>query len=48
LVRVLPEIASHLDAWVVMHEDLRAVKRVRLVFDHLVAELVSARRTMCG
>jgi DNA-binding transcriptional LysR family regulator len=39
LVRVLPELAFHLDAWVVMHEDLRAVSRVRLVFDHLVAEL---------
>jgi DNA-binding transcriptional LysR family regulator len=39
LVRVLPELAFHLDAWVVMHEDLRAVSRVRLVFDHLVAQM---------
>jgi len=39
LVRVLPDLAFHLDAWVVMHEDLRAVTRVRLVFDHLVAAL---------
>jgi DNA-binding transcriptional LysR family regulator len=39
LVRVLPELGSHLDAWVVMHEDLRAVHRVRLVFEHLVAQI---------
>ncbi|WP_437894774.1 LysR family transcriptional regulator [Sorangium sp. So ce124] len=39
LVRVLPALAFHLDAWVVMHEDLRAVRRVRLVFEHLVAQL---------
>lgn len=39
LVRVLPKVAFHLDAWVVTHEDLRAVGRVRAVFDHLVAEL---------
>ncbi len=36
LVRVLPSVAFHLDAWVVTHEDLRAVGRVRAVFDHLV------------
>ncbi|WP_437618194.1 LysR family transcriptional regulator [Sorangium sp. So ce1151] len=39
LVRVLPALAFHLDVWVVMHEDLRAVRRVRLVFEHLVAQL---------
>lgn len=39
LVRVLPSLAFHLDAWVVTHADLRAVRRVRLVFDHLVARL---------
>lgn len=39
LVRVLPELAFHLNAWVVMHEDLRAARRVRLVFEHLVAQL---------
>jgi hypothetical protein len=26
-------------AWVVMHEDLRRVARVRAVFDHLVERL---------
>ena len=41
LVRVLPKLAFHLDAWVVMHEDLRAVNRIRLVFDHLVAQLAA-------
>lgn len=39
LQRVLPDLTLHLDAWVVMHEDLRAVARVRLVFDHLIAGL---------
>lgn len=39
LVRVLPTLSFHLDAWVVMHEDLRAMSRMRLVFDHLVAGL---------
>lgn len=39
LVRVLPSTAFHLEAWVVMLADLRAVARVRLVFDHLVAGL---------
>lgn len=39
LERVLPEVALHLDAWVVTHEELRAVRRVRAVFDHLVAAL---------
>lgn len=39
LVRVLPALSFHLDAWVVMHEDLRAMSRMRLVFDHLVARL---------
>ncbi|WP_437732703.1 LysR family transcriptional regulator [Sorangium sp. So ce1335] len=39
LVRVLPALAFHLDVWVVMHEDLRAVRRVRLVFELLVAQL---------
>jgi DNA-binding transcriptional LysR family regulator len=40
LVHLLPEaLAYDLDTWVVMHEDLRAVRRVRLVFDRLVARL---------
>ncbi len=40
LRRVLPQIRFDLDAWLVMHEDLRATARVRLLFDHLVAVLI--------
>jgi len=40
LVPVLPRAISFaLDMWLVMHEDLRASRRVRLLFDHLVPEL---------
>jgi DNA-binding transcriptional LysR family regulator len=39
LVRVVPQFTFQLEAWVVMHEDLRASARVRAVFDHLVASL---------
>jgi DNA-binding transcriptional LysR family regulator len=39
LVRVLPKLAFWLEAWVVTHEDLRGVARVRAVVDHLVTEL---------
>jgi DNA-binding transcriptional LysR family regulator len=40
LVRLWPEIAFALEAFVVMPEDLRRVARVRTVFDALVAALV--------
>ncbi|MBV1933875.1 MAG: LysR family transcriptional regulator [Parvibaculaceae bacterium] len=39
LVRVLPTLYWDMPSWVVMHEDLKKVKRVRLLFDHLVAAL---------
>lgn len=39
LRRVLPAITFALECWVVTHEDLREVHRVRLVCDHLFAEL---------
>lgn len=39
LVRLVPEMTTHLEAWVVMHEDLKRIRRVRIVFDHLVAAL---------
>ena len=40
LVPVLARtIRFELDVWVVMHEDMRATARVRLLFDHLAAEL---------
>ncbi|MEY4581940.1 MAG: hypothetical protein RL701_6643 [Pseudomonadota bacterium] len=39
LVRVLPDLAFHLDAWLVTHEDLLPNARVRAVFDALTSEL---------
>lgn len=39
LRRVLPELAFELEVWVVTHEDLRGVRRVAIVFDHLVDHL---------
>ncbi|ATB42085.1 LysR family transcriptional regulator [Cystobacter fuscus] len=40
LVHVLPEdFAYALDLWVVMHENLRTSEPMRLVYDHLAAEL---------
>jgi DNA-binding transcriptional LysR family regulator len=40
LVPVLAKlIRFDLDVWVVMHEDMRATPRVRLLFDHLASEL---------
>jgi DNA-binding transcriptional LysR family regulator len=42
LVPVLPDLAvATLDTWIVTHEDLRNVPRVRAVFDHLVAAFTS-------
>lgn len=36
---VLPDVAvGALETWIVMHEDLRDIPRVRAVFDHLAAE----------
>ncbi len=39
LERVLPALDWEMPSWVVMHEDLKKVRRVRLLFDHLVAAL---------
>ena len=33
------KLMFQLEMWVVMHEDLRASRRVRLLFDHLVEQL---------
>jgi len=42
LVPVLPgAFRMMLDLWLVMHEDLRTSRRVRLLFDHLAAELAA-------
>ncbi|MGA9299187.1 MAG: LysR substrate-binding domain-containing protein, partial [Bradyrhizobium sp.] len=46
LVPVLARmIRFELDVWVVMHEDMRATGRVRLLFDHLASELTAFLRT---
>jgi DNA-binding transcriptional LysR family regulator len=42
---VLPDLEiATLDTWIVTHEDLRNVPRVRAVFDHLVAEFIRFAR----
>ncbi len=42
LVAVLPNAFHYaLDVWLVMHEDLKATRRVRLLFDHLAAGLTA-------
>jgi DNA-binding transcriptional LysR family regulator len=42
LVRVLPQISVYrMGIWVVMHENLRASHRMRLMFDHLVAGMTA-------
>ncbi len=39
LVHVMPEVGFELEMWVVMHEDLKSNRRMRLMFDHLVSAL---------
>lgn len=39
LVRIFPVLHWDMPSWVVMHEDLKKGKRVRLLFDHLVGAL---------
>ena len=39
LVQVLPGVRFDMEIWVVMHEDLKASRRMKLMFDHLVADL---------
>ncbi len=42
LVRVLPDAFDFpLECWLAMHEDLKTVLRMRLVFDHLATELAA-------
>jgi len=42
LVAVLPNAFHYaLEVWLVMHEDLKATRRVRLLFDHLAAGLTA-------
>ena len=39
LLRLLPDLTTELESWVLMHEDMKRIRRVRVVFDHLVAAL---------
>lgn len=39
LVPLLPDLEVPMPLWVVVHEDLRAIRRVRRLFDHLVEAL---------
>ena len=39
LERILPELRLHIDAWVVTHEDLHGLPRIRAVFDAIAQEL---------
>jgi DNA-binding transcriptional LysR family regulator len=49
LIPVLPGAVSFgLEMWLAMHEDLRANQRVRLLFDHLNAELSAYARAGSG
>ncbi|MGB3123922.1 MAG: LysR family transcriptional regulator [Pseudomonas sp.] len=41
LVRVLPEVAFNVDVWIAMHQDMRRVPRVAVVFDALGAALTA-------
>lgn len=49
LVRLLPEVSFPMPTWLVMHEDLRRVRRFRVVFDALAeglcAHVAAAERT---
>ncbi len=45
LRRVLPKLSFELPVWVVTHENLRASRRVSLVFEHLVRSLASYLRS---
>ncbi|HEX4180337.1 MAG TPA: LysR family transcriptional regulator [Caulobacteraceae bacterium] len=49
LVHVLDQAFNfQLEVWVVMHEDLKASRRMRLMFDHLVAGLADYIKTSRG
>jgi DNA-binding transcriptional LysR family regulator len=45
LRRLLPQIAVNLPVWVVTHEDLRASRRVSIVFEHLASSLTQYVRS---
>ncbi|MFK7926994.1 MAG: LysR family transcriptional regulator [Myxococcota bacterium] len=39
LVRLLPDLTMPVDLWLVAHQDLRQIRRIRVVLDHLAAAL---------
>ena len=39
LIRILPELTLKLDSWIVMHEDIKHMRRIKLVFDYLAKAL---------
>jgi len=45
LVHVLPSMRFSMEMWVVMHEDLKASRRMRAMFDHLVEGLTAYAAT---
>ena len=45
LVRAVPALAIYLECWVVMHEDLKTLHRLRLVFDYLTKVLGKSKLT---
>ena len=45
LVHVLPGVGFDMELWVVMHEDLKASRRMRAMFDHLVEGLTAYAAT---
>jgi DNA-binding transcriptional LysR family regulator len=46
LVAVMPDIHEFgLDLWIVMHEDLKTSRRMRLMFDHLAEEMTAYARS---
>ena len=49
LVRLFPdEMTFPLETWITMHEDLRGNRRMRLVFDHLVAAMTAYAKESAG
>lgn len=49
LVRLFPEVMSFpLETWITMHEDLRGIRRMRIVFDRLVTAFTTYARESAG
>jgi DNA-binding transcriptional LysR family regulator len=49
LIRLFPkEMSFRLETWITMHEDLRGNRRMRLVFDHLAADMTAYAKASGG